>query len=236
VEGELERSKRELEQFAYVASHDLQEPLRKVTSFVQLIQQRYQGQLDDRADQYIEFAVDGATRMQRLINDLLAFSRVGRTTATFTGVSMSACVTAAMDNLASALEESDASVVYGALPDVRGDATLITSLWQNLIGNSVKFRTKAPPHIVIAAAHESNELIFSITDNGIGIEPRFSNKVFVIFQRLHGREAYEGTGIGLALCKKIVEFHNGRMWLDTRPGSGTRISFSLPAPDPEDRP
>jgi signal transduction histidine kinase len=225
---DLARSNRDLEQFAYVASHDLQEPLRKVTSFVQLLQQRYGGQLDDRADQYIGFAVDGASRMQGLINDLLAFSRVGRSTDEFTQVQTSVSLERALENLGSALEAVKAEVVYTDLPVVWGDATLITSLWQNLIGNSIKFRSVETPRITIESIVEEQEWVFCVADNGIGIEPRFSEKVFVIFQRLHGREAFEGTGIGLALCRKIVEFHGGRMWLDTTTHQGTRICFTLP--------
>jgi signal transduction histidine kinase len=225
---ELARSNRELEQFAYVASHDLQEPLRKVISFVQLLEQRYDGQLDARASQYIGFAVDGATRMQRLINDLLSFSRVGRTTESFAQVSMRVCVVAAVENLEAVIDETGGIVEYADLPAVTGDQTLLTSLWQNLIGNSIKFRSDQAPCITLDAVEDSHEVVFSITDNGIGIEPRFSEKIFVIFQRLHGRDSYEGTGIGLAMCKKIVEFHGGRMWLDTAPRAGCRICFSLP--------
>ena len=228
---DLRRSNQELEQFAYVASHDLQEPLRKVTSFVQLLQQRYEGNLDDRADQYIGFAVDGATRMQQLISDLLAFSRVGRNTDRFEVVSMADCLRGALDNLEPAMTECAALVDVAHLPDVYGDQALLISLWQNLIANSIKFHTdNAAAEIVIDAAlgPEPGERLFSITDNGIGIEPRFAEKIFVIFQRLHGRDSYPGTGIGLALCQKIVNFHGGRIWLDTTFQDGTRICFTLP--------
>jgi light-regulated signal transduction histidine kinase (bacteriophytochrome) len=228
---DLRRSNQELEQFAYVASHDLQEPLRKVTSFVQLLQQRYEGQLDERADQYIEFAVDGARRMQQLISDLLAFSRVGRNTDRFEVLPMADCVTDALDNLEPAMVECTAQVDLGHLPDVYGDRALLVSLWQNLIANSVKFHSEAAAaEIVIDASlgRGEREWHFSIADNGIGIEPRFAEKIFLIFQRLHGRDAYPGTGIGLALCQKIVEFHGGRIWLDTTYGEGTRICFTLP--------
>lgn len=218
-----------MEQFAYVASHDLQEPLRKVTSFVQLLQERYANQLDDRADQYIEFAVDGATRMQRLINDLLAFSRIGRTTDTFISIPMRECVDRALGNLELAVQDADVIMNIDPLPEVFGDPTLLTSLWQNLINNSIKFRADEPPVIHIESESINNELYFAIADNGIGIEPRFAEKVFVIFQRLHGREAYEGTGIGLAMCRKIVEFHEGHIWIDPNVSSGTRICFSLPS-------
>ncbi|HXA31263.1 MAG TPA: CHASE3 domain-containing protein [Acidimicrobiales bacterium] len=227
--AELGRSNAELEQFAYVASHDLQEPLRKVTSFCQLLQQRYQDQLDDRADQYIEFAVDGAKRMQGLINDLLAFSRAGRTTEQFTPVDLRSCVEAAVRRLDAAIGETGAVITMGALPAVVGDGGLITSVFQNLIGNAIKFRTTATPEVRIDAVRNGSSWLCSVTDNGIGIEPRFADRVFLIFQRLHSREAYAGTGIGLALCRKIIEFHCGTIWLDTNHHPGTRIWFTLPA-------
>jgi signal transduction histidine kinase len=225
----LDRSNHELEQFAYVASHDLQEPLRKVTSFVQLLQQRYEGQLDARADEYIGFAVDGASRMQQLISDLLAFSRVGRNADRFHLTPLAESITAALDNLDIPLRETSAAVsVAPDLPQIVGDPILLTSLWQNLIGNSLKFRSEAAPQIDIAVRPEGGFWLLSVSDNGIGIEPRFADKVFVIFQRLHGRDAYAGTGIGLALCKKIVEFHGGEIWLDSEVSSGTRICLTLP--------
>jgi signal transduction histidine kinase len=227
--AELGRSNAELEQFAYVASHDLQEPLRKVTSFCQLLQQRYQDQLDDRADQYIEFAVDGAKRMQGLINDLLAFSRAGRTTEQFTEVDLRSCVDAAVRRLDAAIDESGAVITVGDLPMVRGDSGLITSVFQNLIGNAIKFRATATPEVQIEVVRDGTSWLCSVNDNGIGIEPRFAERVFLIFQRLHSREAYAGTGIGLALCRKIIEFHGGTIWLDTDHNPGTRIWFTLPA-------
>jgi signal transduction histidine kinase len=227
--AELGRSNAELEQFAYVASHDLQEPLRKVTSFCQLLQQRYQDQLDDRADQYIEFAVDGAKRMQGLINDLLAFSRAGRTTEQFAPVDLRASIEAAVRRLDTAIGETGAVITMGALPTVAGHGGLITSVFQNLIGNAIKFRTTATPEVQIDAVRDGSSWLCSVTDNGIGIEPRFADRVFLIFQRLHSREAYAGTGIGLALCRKIIEFHGGTIWLDTDHHPGTRIWFTLPA-------
>lgn len=226
---ELARSNHELEQFAYVASHDLQEPLRKVTSFCQLLQQRYQDQLDDRGSQYIEFAVDGAKRMQGLINDLLAFSRVGRTTEHFALVDLGTCVAAAVRSLGTAIEESRATVTANPLPVVTGDNGLLISVFQNLIGNAIKFRSGAAPEVRIEAVRDDSSWLVSVTDNGIGIEPRFAERVFVIFQRLHSRETYAGTGIGLALCRKIIEFHGGTIWLDTDRFPGTRIWFTLPA-------
>ena len=230
---ELERSNRDLEQFAYVATHDLQEPLRKVASFCQLLQRRYGGQLDERADQYIAFAVDGAQRMQRLINDLLAFSRVGRTTEGFEPVDLDAVATAAVAQLEAMRAEVDGSVELGELPVVRGDRTLLRQLLVNLVGNALKFRRPdVPPQVRVRARQGWRRLGDHVADNGIGIEPEFADKVFVIFQRLHARDSYPGTGIGLALAKKIVEYHGGRIWHRRRPhGPGTTIRFTLPAPD-----
>ena len=226
---DLERSNEELEQFAYVASHDLQEPLRKVTSFVQLLQARYEHQLDPRADEYIGFAVDGARRMQALIDDLLTFSRVGRTTESFAAVSLDACVHAALESLADLVADTGATVDVGHLPTVPGDPVLLTSLWQNLIGNAVKFHGDDPPVVRVAARRDGPRWSFSVADNGIGIEPRHADRVFVIFQRLHPRDAFGGTGIGLALCRKIVEFHGGTIWVDHDFTDGARLCFTLPA-------
>lgn len=228
---ELRRSNEELEQFAYIASHDLQEPLRKVTSFVQLLQQRYAGQLDDRADQYIAFAVDGSRRMQALIGDLLEFSRVGRTTDAFVPVDTAACARGAVAALADPIDEAGATVTIGDLPTVSGDPVLLSSLFQNLIGNAVKFRGEQAPAVAVEATSGPgrDEWTFTVTDNGIGIEPRFADRVFVIFQRLNAREAFGGTGIGLALCKKIVEFHGGTIRVDTGFRGGTRLCFTLPS-------
>ena len=231
---DLERSNRDLEQFAYVASHDLQEPLRKVSSFCQLLQRRYGGKLDDRADQYIGFAVDGAQRMQRLINDLLAFSRVGRTTSAFEQVDLREIGLAAAAQLDTTRDALDGEIVVGELPRVQGDATLLRQLLLNLFGNGLKFHRPDVPPVVRVDAHRAGEFWeFAVADNGIGVEPEYAEKIFVIFQRLHGREVYTGTGIGLALVKKIVEFHGGRVWLDTAPRDepGTVIRFTLPVDD-----
>jgi signal transduction histidine kinase len=226
---ELVRSNADLEQFAYVASHDLQEPLRKVTSFCQLLQRRYQGQLDDRADQYIEFAVDGAKRMQALINDLLAFSRVGRTTEAFVEVDCDEVLERALRNLETALDDVGAEVVRGtSLPTVEGDPSLLSALFQNVVSNAVKFRSDAPPRVEVSASGVNGEWTFRVADNGIGIDEAYAERVFVIFQRLHAKELYPGTGIGLALCKKIVEFHGGRIWIDTAVPSGTAVCWTLP--------
>ncbi len=233
---ELRRSNAELEQFAYVASHDLQEPLRKVASFCQLLEKRYGDQLDERGTEYIAFAVDGAKRMQVLINDLLTFSRVGRLNAAQTDVALDRMLDEAIDNVATSIEESGAQIIRPRepLPHVLGDPTLLTMLWQNLIGNAVKFRrAEENPRITIEFAlsdepESPSQWIFTLSDNGIGIADEFVDKVFVIFQRLHGRDAYAGTGIGLALCKKIVEYHGGTIWVDTSYSGGTRLCFTLP--------
>ncbi|ODU01029.1 MAG: hypothetical protein ABS81_21725 [Pseudonocardia sp. SCN 72-86] len=233
---DLERSNRDLEQFAYVASHDLQEPLRKVASFCQLLQRRYGDKLDERGDQYIEFAVDGAQRMQRLINDLLAFSRVGRSTSGFTTLALRDIVSAAADQQETPRAEAGGEIVVGELPTVMGDRQLLLQLFTNLIGNAIKFRRPDVPPVVRIAATPVGEpgegWEVAVSDNGIGIEPEYAGKVFVIFQRLHGRDVYTGTGIGLALAKKIVEFHGGRIWVDTdpRPEPGTTIRFTLVPP------
>ncbi len=225
---DLRRSNAELEQFAYVASHDLQEPLRKVASFCQLLERRYKGQLDERGEQYIEFAVDGAKRMQQLINDLLAFSRVGRLTTDFVPVDLSAALAQALTQLDVFLSEADAQVTSDPLPTVQGESTLLVQLFQNLVGNGVKFAGEANPRIHIGVRRDGDRWEFCCADNGIGIEPQYEDKIFVIFQRLHGRDVYGGTGIGLAMCKKIVEYHGGRMWLDTTVTEGATFRWTLP--------
>jgi signal transduction histidine kinase len=232
--AELQRSNAELEQFAYVASHDLQEPLRKVTSFCQLLQRRYSGQLDEKADQYIEFAVDGAKRMQVLINDLLAFSRVGRSAQELGPVACDAALAAAKANLSTQIAQAGAVIEAGSLPVVRAQLTLLSVVFQNLLGNALKFKSERPPHVVVTAERAGAFWSFSVTDNGIGIEPQYADRVFLIFQRLHDRAAYPGTGIGLAMCRKIIEYFGGRIWLDTDAADGTRFRFTLPVlPDDE---
>jgi signal transduction histidine kinase len=229
--AELARSNADLEQFAYVASHDLQEPLRKVASFCQLLEQRYAGQLDDRADQYIAFAVDGAKRMQLLINDLLTFSRVGRTSAGFAPVELATIVTKAWHGLDARVQESGGRLdaQLDGCPPVHGDAALLQMLLDNLIGNALKYhRDDVPPVVHVRAGTEGSMLRVDVADNGIGIPEEYAEKVFVIFQRLHGRDEYAGTGIGLALAKKVVEFHGGTIVLRPSPGGGTCVSFTLP--------
>ncbi|MER8088613.1 ATP-binding protein [Streptomyces sp. NPDC058316] len=228
---ELRRSNGELEQFAYVASHDLQEPLRKVASFCRLLEKRYGPELDDRARQYIDYAIDGAGRMQVLIDDLLTFSRTGRVHDKWKPVGLDRTLDRALTNLALVVEESGATVVReGPLPEVTGDATALAMVWQNLIGNAVKFRRPdVPCRITVGCAREGDDWHFRVTDNGIGIAPESAQDVFVVFQRLHSRDEYEGTGIGLALCRKIVEFHGGRIRLDPETAAeGTCIHFTLP--------
>ncbi|MFI9649347.1 ATP-binding protein [Streptomyces sp. NPDC052040] len=230
---DLKRSNTELEQFAYVASHDLQEPLRKVSSFTQLLQRRYGGQLDERADQYIGFAVDGANRMQALINDLLAFSRVGRVHNDHQTVDLEEVLDRTLDTLSVSVEESGAEITHEALPTVVGDAAQLSMLWQNLLSNAVKFRSPDRlPRIHIGVVAEGDLWEFAVTDNGIGIAPEFQEKIFVLFQRLHTKDAYPGTGIGLAMCKKVVEFHGGTIRIDSDYKLGTRVVFTLPANAP----
>jgi signal transduction histidine kinase len=227
---DLRRSNTELEQFAYVASHDLQEPLRKVASFTQLLQRRYGDQLDERADQYIEFAVDGAKRMQQLINDLLAFSRVGRANVERSVVSVDTVLRDAVANLADSIEEAGAVVEVppGPLPKVHGEPALLAAVFQNLIGNAVKFRGEEPAVVRVSVARQGDDWEFAVADNGIGIDEEYAERIFVIFQRLHPKDAYPGTGIGLALSRKIVDYHGGRIWLDTTAPSGTTFRFALP--------
>jgi signal transduction histidine kinase len=230
---ELARSNAELEQFAYVASHDLQEPLRKVASFTQMLQSRYGGQLDARADTYIEFAVDGAKRMQELINDLLAFSRVGRITEPARRVDCNELVEAALQAQAAAIEETGAEVDVGELPPVMGEPLLLELVFANLIGNGIKFRGAEPPRISVRARRQDGEWCFTVADNGIGIDAEYADRIFVIFQRLHPRSAYAGTGIGLAMCRKIVEYHGGHIWYDAGDGPGATFRFTLPAIEEE---
>ncbi|HYV17320.1 MAG TPA: ATP-binding protein [Conexibacter sp.] len=226
---ELQRSNAELEQFAYVASHDLQEPLRKITSFCQLLEQRYDAQLDARGRQYIGFAVDGAKRMQQLINDLLAFSRVGHGAASQPVVACDELLQLALTSLAAAIEESGAEIVTTPLPSVRGEPALLAAVFQNLVGNALKFHGELPPRIELGAEREGDHWLFTCTDAGIGIDPEYAERVFTIFQRLHPKDAYAGTGIGLALCRKIVERLGGRIWLDTSVTDRTMFRFTLPA-------
>ena len=225
--ADLARSNAELEQFAYVASHDLQEPLRMVASFTQLLAKRYAGKLDDKADEYIKYTVDGAKRMQQLIADLLALSRVGTKGGEFRDVPLAEVMSDVLLNLGPAIQESGAAVIQDSLPTVFADRGQMTQLLQNLIGNAIKFRDGKLPQVHISAAETGDDWTISVRDNGIGIAPEHAERVFQIFQRLHTRDQYPGTGIGLAVCRKIVERHGGKIWLDSTPGGGTTFHFTL---------
>jgi PAS domain S-box-containing protein len=228
--ADLARSNAELEQFAYVTSHDLQEPLRMVANFTELLQKRYQGQLGADADEFIGFVVDGAVRMQGLINDLLAYSRAGRRERPSAAVDSNLVVDRALDNLRAAVREKGAVVRRDTLPRVRGDAAQLTQLFQNLLGNALKFCGNRPPAVYVGARPDGEGVWrFGVRDNGIGIEPRHAARIFDVFQRLHGRGEYTGNGIGLAICKKVVEQHGGRIWVEPAPGQGSIFYFTLPA-------
>jgi len=226
---ELARSNKELEEFAYVASHDLQEPLRMVVSYMQLLQRRYQGKLDANADEFIAFAVDGANRMQTLINDLLTYSRVGTRGKPFAPTDCTAAIKRVLSNLRMAIEEQQAVITQAALPTVMADDVQIMQLFQNLIGNAIKFHGEAPPRVQISAKREATHWLFSVRDHGIGIDPEYAERIFKVFQRLHGKAEYPGTGIGLAVCKKIVERHGGRIWVESQAGQGATFYFTIPA-------
>ncbi len=223
---ELARSNADLEQFAYVASHDLQEPLRMVTAYTQLLAERYRGKLDENADKFIAYAADGAQRMQVLIRDLLAFSRVGGKEAPGS-VDCNAVMKDVLQALAAAIEESAAVVRHGELPVVWADRTQVAQVFQNLIGNAIKFRGKEPPTVSVQAEQAGQQWQFSVSDNGIGIAPEYAENVFVVFQRLHGRGEYPGNGIGLAICKKIVEHNGGKIWVESQAESGSTFKFTL---------
>jgi len=229
AEEELRRSNEELERFAYVASHDLQEPLRTVASYVQLLSRRYRGQLDSDATEFIDFAVDGVRRMQQLIADLLAFSRVGTRGAPLVPTDMRIAFEGTLASLHASLSESHATVTSDPLPMVVGDSGQLVQLLTNLIGNALKFQGTEPPRAHVAAERTGRMWVISVQDNGIGIAPEYFERIFVIFQRLHSRDEYAGTGVGLAICKKIVERHGGRIWVESAPGQGARFSFTLPA-------
>jgi PAS domain S-box-containing protein len=230
--GELKRSNDELQQFAYVSSHDLQEPLRMVASYTQLLAKRYKGRLDSDADEFIAFAVDGCNRMQGLIQDLLAYSRAGTNGKVFCEVSAEDALQQALTNLRITIEQSGAVVSHDSLPAIKTDETQLTQVFQNLIGNAIKYRSAEAPRVHVSAANNvSHEWIFSVRDNGLGIAPQYFERIFVLFQRLHGRNEFEGTGIGLAICKKVLERLGGRIWVESQPEKGSTFYFALPERD-----
>ena len=228
AQEQLARSNRDLEQFAYVASHDLQEPLRMVATYTQLLEERYRGKLDADADKYIHYAVDGALRMQKLVQDLLAFSRVGRQGLAPRSTDCNTVLQAALTNLEAAIAESGTVVKHDQLPVVLADSSLLVQVFQNLIGNAIKFRGAEPQLIHVSAEAKGKEWVFLVADNGIGIAAEHADSVFVIFRRLHTRAEYPGNGIGLSICKKIVEQHGGRIWVESEPGRGSTFKFTLP--------
>ncbi len=233
MNDDLQRSNHELEQFAYVASHDLQEPLRMVASYTQLLEKKYKGQLDDDADEFIGYAVDGAKRMQQLVQDLLLYSRVGTTQKEKTDVDCNQVLETAKSQLLMSIEEADASITQDTLPVIRGDAVQLTQLFQNLLGNALKYRSDLPVIIHFSVKRNNDEWIFAVEDNGVGFEEKFKERVFVIFQRLHTKESFQGTGIGLAICKKIVTQLNGKIWVESEPGKGSTFFFTLPVIKPD---
>ncbi len=227
--AELEASNRELEQFAYVVSHDLKEPLRTISGYCDLLGRRYGDQLDEKAGGYVKLAVRGALRMQRLIDDLLAYSHVGKTNRPMEDVDLAEVLAEVMAGLEAAVEEGQATVEVGDLPTVRGNRLMLTQLFQNLLGNAIKFRGESPPVVRIVASQTNGRWQIWVADNGIGIESRHFDRIFGVFQRLHQKEEYSGTGIGLAICRKIVDYHGGRIWPESEPGKGTTFHIELPA-------
>jgi PAS domain S-box-containing protein len=225
---DLARSNAELERFAYVASHDLQEPLRMVTSYLQLLERRYKDKLDGDALEFINYAVDGSNRMKTLISDLLAYSRVGTRGKEFALTDCEEVIARVLNNLEISIKENKAKVTHDPLPQVLADDTQLESLFQNLIGNAIKFHGEKSPRIHMGVKKDGKNWVFSVSDNGIGIDPQYFERIFIIFQRLHNREDYPGTGIGLAISKRIVERHGGRMWIESQPGKGSTFFFTLP--------
>ena len=228
---ELERSNQDLEQFAYAASHDLQEPLRMISSYLQLLERRYGGELDDAADEFIGYAVDGAGRMRGLIDSLLVYSRVGRSDDPAEPVDCEQVLDRALANLRRVVQKRGAQITHDPLPEVTALEAQLVQLLQNLISNGVKFSEADPPEVHVSARREDDEWVFSVRDNGLGIDPSFAERIFGVFQRLHKRDVYPGTGIGLAICKRIVQRHNGRIWVESVPGEGATFCFTIPDPE-----
>ena len=224
---ELTRSNAELEQFAYVSSHDLQEPLRMIASYLQLLERKYKGNLDSKADKYIRFSVDGATRMQKLIDDLLEFSRVTTHAQEFKPTDLESIFTQIQSNLEVSIKENNALISHDPLPTIMADKTQITQVFQNLISNALKFRSESQPAIKISVEKRKNDWLFGVKDNGIGIDPKHSDRIFDVFKRLHKKKDYPGTGIGLSICKKIIERHGGQIWVESEPGKGSIFYFTI---------
>ncbi len=224
----LERSNKELQQFAYVASHDLREPLRMISSFLQLLERRYNEQLDEEANEFIEFAVNGAKRLDSMINDLLEYSRVANKEKKLDDVDFNKVMSTTYLNLKSAIDENKAELTHNQLPTILGDEKLMVQLFQNLISNSIKYRSNKRPKIHISAKKESNQYLFKVRDNGIGMSPKHLERIFTIFQRLHTNEEYEGTGIGLSIAQKIVHQHGGQIWAESVPEKGSTFYFTIP--------
>ncbi|WP_455389284.1 sensor histidine kinase, partial [Petrachloros mirabilis] len=225
---ELARSNVELDQFAYVVSHDLQEPLRAIGGYLRLLQRRNKGRLDTDSEKYITRTVDAALRMQKLINDLLDYSRVHSRGTPFEPTDCNTILNRTLVHLSDAIEESGAVVAADPLPVIRGDDTQLTQLFKNLISNAIRFHGAVPPRVHISAERKEQAWVFSVRDNGIGIDPKYAERIFIIFKRLHGRRKYPGTGIGLAICKKIVERHGGRIWVESELGKGATFYFTIP--------
>jgi light-regulated signal transduction histidine kinase (bacteriophytochrome) len=228
-EDKLRKSNEELEQFAYVASHDLQEPLRKISSFSELLAFQYKGRLDAEADRYLEYVIDGAYRMQTQIKELLEYSRIDRQGKEFILTDCNEVLNSTLKYIHLAIDEAGATVTHDPLPTINADGAQLGQVFQNLITNAVKFRGAETPLVQISAEQRKKEWIFSVKDNGIGIAPEYAERIFVMFQRLHTRTEYPGTGLGLAICKKIVERHKGRIWVESKPGKGATFYFSIPA-------
>ena len=226
--NELERSNKDLEQFAYIASHDLKEPLRMVSNFIQLLEKNYSNTLDEKANEYISFALDGTKRMRSLIEDLLSYSRVQTRAKPFEETNCSEVLKKVLDSLRLSLNETNAKISHNGLPTVKADPSQIAQVFQNLIDNSLKYKSSNPPTINIIAEKKENEWLFSVSDNGIGIDMQYKDRIFLMFQRLHTQSEYPGTGIGLAICKKIIERHKGKIWVESKAGKGSTFYFTIP--------
>lgn len=228
---ELEESNERLKRFAYIASHDLQEPLRMISSYLQLIEDRYAGELDDEAQEYIDFAVDGSDRMREMVNGLLAYSRIDIQDSEFESIDCNALLDDVLTDLQVRIDESDATIVVDELPTIVGDANQFEQLFSNLISNAIKYSGDELPYVEIAVERQNDRRVFSVADNGIGIDPKYADQIFEVFNRLHSNDEYRGTGIGLALCRKIVDHHGGSIWVDSEPGEGTTFYFTLSGAD-----